>query len=103
MQSYRDARRRREFTLELIGRVSRSQDRIASYARVEREHGTVKWFSDIKGYGFIESVQQDQDVFVHFSSIQGPGYRYLEEGDSVEFTVVEGRKGLHAANVRPLP
>lgn len=63
--------------------------------------GTVKWFNDSKGYGFI---QQDggEDVFVHHSAIQGGGFRSLSEGDRVEFEVVQGPKGLQAANVRKL-
>ena len=63
--------------------------------------GTVKWFSNEKGYGFI---QQDggEDVFVHFSEIQGDGYRTLNEGQRVEFEVVQGNKGLQASAVRPL-
>jgi CspA family cold shock protein len=62
--------------------------------------GTVKWFNDAKGYGFIE-VEGGQDVFVHFSSIQGEGYRSLTEGDKVEFDVEDDRrgKGPRAANV----
>ncbi len=60
--------------------------------------GTVKWFSAEKGYGFI-SRQDGDDVFVHFSAIQGEGYRNLNEGDPVEFEVTQGPKGLQAANV----
>lgn len=61
--------------------------------------GTVKWFSPEKGYGFI-SQQDGPDVFVHFSAIQGEGYRNLEEGQTVEFEVTQGQKGPQAANVR---
>jgi CspA family cold shock protein len=64
----------------------------------ERETGTVKWFNGAKGYGFIER-EGGSDVFVHFSAIQGAGFRNLEEGQSVEFTVEKGPKGLQAANV----
>ncbi|MFQ5657845.1 MAG: cold shock domain-containing protein [Candidatus Methylomirabilales bacterium] len=60
--------------------------------------GTVKWFNDAKGYGFIERPD-GPDVFVHFSAIQGDGFRSLTEGDSIEFDVVEGPKGKQAANV----
>jgi CspA family cold shock protein len=60
--------------------------------------GTVKWFSNEKGYGFIEREEGD-DVFVHFSSISMDGYRSLREGQRVEFEVVEGDKGLQASNV----
>ena len=63
--------------------------------------GTVKWFNAEKGYGFI-SQSDGADVFVHFSAIQTNGYRSLEEGQSVEFEVQEGPKGLQAASVRPL-
>ena len=64
----------------------------------ERETGTVKWFNGGKGYGFIARAEGD-DVFVHFSEIQGEGFRNLEEGQSVEFDIVQGPKGLQAANV----
>jgi len=61
--------------------------------------GTVKWFNADKGYGFIQQ-SDGNDVFVHFSAIQKPGYRSLEEGEPVEFDVQTGPKGLQAANVR---
>jgi len=64
----------------------------------ERQTGTVKWFNDSKGYGFIARDGGD-DVFVHFSAIRGEGYRSLEEGQRVEFSVVEGEKGLQASDV----
>jgi len=64
----------------------------------ERQSGTVKWFNNTKGYGFISRDNGD-DVFVHYNSIQGEGYRSLEEGQKVEFDVVEGDKGLKAENV----
>jgi CspA family cold shock protein len=60
--------------------------------------GTVKWFNDAKGFGFITSEKGD-DVFVHFSAIQGGGFRSLPEGANVEFDVVNGPKGLQASNV----
>jgi CspA family cold shock protein len=61
--------------------------------------GLVKWFNDAKGYGFI--TQEDgQDVFVHYSAVQGSGFRSLAEGDRVEFEVTKGPKGLQAANVK---
>lgn len=62
--------------------------------------GTVKWFSSDKGYGFIEQGDGNPDVFVHFSAIQGDGFRNLNEGDEVEFEVAQGPKGLQASNVR---
>jgi cold shock protein len=62
--------------------------------------GTVKWFSNEKGFGFISRTDGD-DVFVHHSAIQMEGYRTLTEGQKVEFDIVEGPKGKQAANVRP--
>ncbi len=67
----------------------------------ERETGVVKWFNETKGYGFISREGAD-DVFVHYSAIQGSGFRTLNEGQRVEFTVERGPKGLQAANVIPL-
>ena len=64
----------------------------------ERETGTVKWFNASKGFGFI-SREGGDDVFVHFSAIRGEGYRNLEEGQSVEFNVEQGQKGLQATDV----
>ena len=64
----------------------------------ERVTGTVKWFNGAKGYGFI-AREEGEDVFVHFSAIQGDGFRNLEEGQSVEFNVEQGQKGLQATNV----
>jgi cold shock protein len=61
--------------------------------------GSVKWFNDAKGYGFI-SQENGEDVFVHFSAVQGQGFKSLAEGDKVEFEVTKGPKGLQAANVR---
>jgi len=61
-------------------------------------NGVVKWFNDSKGFGFIEQENGD-DVFVHFSSIQGDGFKSLAEGQKVTFDVVQGAKGLQAANV----
>ena len=65
------------------------------------EQGTVKWFNDAKGFGFI-SRQSGPDVFVHFSAIQANGFKSLQEGQAVEFEVAQGPKGLQAENVRPL-
>lgn len=64
-----------------------------------RETGTVKWFNDAKGFGFIARDQGEDDVFVHFSAIQADGFRSLHEGDRVEFSVTQGNKGLSAADV----
>jgi len=65
----------------------------------QRESGTVKWFNDAKGYGFI-SRDSGEDVFVHYSSIDGQGYRSLSEGQLVEFEVEQGTKGPQAVRVR---
>ena len=65
-----------------------------------RLQGTVKWFNDAKGYGFI-SREGGPDVFVHFSAIQGSGFKSLKEGESVEYDVTQGQKGPQAVNVRP--
>jgi CspA family cold shock protein len=64
----------------------------------ERIIGTVKWFNGTKGYGFIER-EGGPDVFVHFSAIQADGFKNLQEGQKVEFTIEKGPKGLQAANV----
>jgi cold shock protein len=61
-------------------------------------NGTVKWFNDSKGFGFLEQ-ENGEDVFVHFSAITGDGFKSLTEGDSVTFEIVKGPKGLQAANV----
>jgi len=63
-----------------------------------RLHGSVKWFNESKGYGFI-ALEDGEDVFVHYSSIQGDGFRTLTNGDQVEFDVVDGERGRQAANV----
>ncbi|MFZ0051759.1 MAG: cold-shock protein [Desulfobaccales bacterium] len=66
-----------------------------------KENGTVKWFNDAKGYGFISRPGSD-DLFVHYSAIEGDGYKSLIEGQEVEFEVAEGKKGLQAINVKKL-
>ncbi len=67
----------------------------------DRETGTVKWFNDAKGFGFI-SRENGEDVFVHFRAIQTQGFMSLKEGQKVSFTVVQGQKGLLADAVQPL-
>jgi cold shock protein len=67
----------------------------------ERVIGTVKWFNASKGYGFIER-QDGPDVFVHFSAIESDGFRSLQEGQQVEFSIEQGPKGLQAARVSPI-
>jgi cold shock protein len=77
--------------------VGNKRGRIASVAS-----GTVKWFNSEKGYGFISQPDGGADVFVHHTAIQMNGYRVLEEGQSVDFEVEEGPKGLMAKDVRPV-
>jgi cold shock protein len=72
-----------------------------SRKEVEVAEGTVKWFNNDKGYGFI-SQPEGEDLFVHFSAIQTEGYKSLEEGQAVQFEVTQGPKGKQASNVRPV-
>ena len=65
----------------------------------DRQKGTVKWFNNAKGFGFITMADRSDDIFVHFRAIQGDGYRSLNEGQEVEFKLVEGPKGLQAEEV----
>ena len=95
--------RRGEFAFARHHRTVGQSPRCGSNARegiATVATGTVKWFNADKGYGFIQQ-EDGGDVFVHFSAIQKPGYRSLEEGEPVEFDVQTGPKGLQAANVRP--
>jgi CspA family cold shock protein len=68
-----------------------------------RKNGTVKWFNDAKGFGFITPEGSDRDCFVHYSAIQANGFKSLAEGDRVEFDLVDGPKGPAAANVVRTP
>jgi CspA family cold shock protein len=61
--------------------------------------GTVKWFNDAKGFGFLRAEGQEQDIFVHYSAVQADGFRSLAEGEAVEFELVQGPKGLKAEKV----
>jgi CspA family cold shock protein len=81
--------------------VFRSETKTTEQIERHMTTGTVKWFNGEKGFGFIAREGGD-DVFVHFSAIQGDGYRNLEEGQRVDFDVAPGRKGEEAQNVRPL-
>ena len=72
---------------------------IISLRFVSMRTGTVKWFNNTKGFGFIAPSEGGEDVFVHFSAIQGSGYRTLDEGQSVNFEVEQGPKGLQATQV----
>ena len=90
--------------LRVAGGPSSKQGLSQEHMRKElvvREKGTVKWFNGAKGYGFIQR-STGEDVFVHFSAIQESGYRSLNEGETVEFEVNKGPKGLQAANVARL-
>ena len=69
-------------------------------AMADRQSGTVKWFNDAKGFGFITSDDGGPDVFVHFRSVQGPGFKSLAEGQKVTFTVSQGQKGPQADEVQ---
>ena len=66
---------------------------------MEKETGTVKWFNESKGYGFIARESGEGDIFVHYSAISGDGFKTLNEGDRVEYTVTQGQKGPAAADV----
>ena len=81
------------------GSVSRRSARVIQKVSEAMANGTVKWFNDAKGYGFI-SQEGGEDVFVHHTAIQMDGFRTLKEGERVEFDVTQGPKGLQAANVR---
>ncbi len=84
----------------LITRSDSSEQKFKIETGYKMEQGTVKWFNDAKGFGFI-SRQSGDDVFVHFSAIQAGGFRSLQEGQTVAFDVTKGPKGFQAENVRP--
>jgi CspA family cold shock protein len=98
-ESAKDAR----FTAKTASRTKNASDSSIILKRKTsvKEQGTVKWFNAGKGFGFIQR-ESGEDVFVHFSAIQGDGYRSLNEGQAVEFEVVRGPKGLQASNVQGL-
>jgi CspA family cold shock protein len=84
-------------------RYARTLDTIIKYEEYRmRTTGTVKWFNDSKGFGFITPENGQKDCFVHHSAIQGSGFKSLTEGDKVEFDVVQGQKGPAAENVTKL-
>jgi len=84
---------------QLQGTASHRKRNVPEGAYVERLKGTVKWFNNAKGYGFIGRDDGSPDVFVHYSAISSEGYKSLQEGDQVEFEVTQGQKGPQAANV----
>ncbi|GAC1530698.1 MAG: hypothetical protein NVS3B12_05590 [Acidimicrobiales bacterium] len=86
----------------LSGRTVRPPDSGRGRRGLPMATGTVKWFNGEKGFGFISQDGGGPDVFVHFSAINGSGYKNLEQGQKVEFEVTEGQKGLQASNVTPL-
>jgi CspA family cold shock protein len=83
----------------VAGALNRAVGRFTTEERQTLATGTVKFFNAEKGFGFI-SQEQGEDVFVHFSNIQGSGYKSLDEGQRVEFDIAQGRKGDEAQNVR---
>jgi CspA family cold shock protein len=105
-----DAPRSRAFVVRRFGRdLGRSSRRIRTRAgptksrrTLHMAQGTVKWFNNEKGYGFIAQDSGEPDVFVHYSAITSEGYRSLDENQRVEFEIVQGQKGPQAENVRPL-
>jgi cold shock protein len=90
-----------QLAISPLTRSDSSQQKFKIETGIRMEQGTVKWFNDAKGYGFI-SRQSGDDVFVHFSAIQSNGFRSLQEGQAVELDVTKGPKGLQAENVRTI-
>jgi len=95
------AKQRHPFSPERFFCDSSQHNSIKGNRNIKMEQGTVKWFNDAKGYGFI-SRQSGEDVFVHFSAIQAGGFRSLQEGQAVQFDVTKGPKGWQAENVKPV-
>jgi CspA family cold shock protein len=87
--------------LGLGSRVFVAQARIFILGSYQMANGTVKWFNDSKGFGFISPSEGGEDLFAHFSAIQGNGFKTLAENQKVTFDVVNGPKGKQAANIRP--
>jgi CspA family cold shock protein len=85
------------------GQLEPEAGRNADGEVVTMSSGTVKWFNDAKGYGFITRAEDGKDVFVHYTSIQGEGFRTLAQGQKVEYECMEGPKGLYAAKVGKAP
>jgi CspA family cold shock protein len=78
------------------------QSTLGAVLNMEKETGTVKWFNERRGYGFISRESGDGDIFVHYNEINGEGFKTLNEGDHVEFVVTQGRKGPAASDVSVL-
>jgi cold shock protein len=93
-----DGPRRKSWVFLFTGNTKNKGHRTRSFEMSDRIIGTVKWFNGSKGYGFI-AREDGEDVFVHYSAIEGDGFRNLQEGQKVEFTVEKGPKGLQAAKV----
>lgn len=86
--------------ISLIKKARYKNNKFGEDSMTDRQQGTVKWFNNAKGFGFINIQDRDDDIFVHFRAIEGEGYRSLNEGQQVEFTLVEGPKGLQAESVQ---
>jgi CspA family cold shock protein len=85
-------------TMQEVNGLNESESVVHRREHVERLKGTVKWFNNAKGYGFL-GRDDGPDVFIHYSSISSEGYKSLQEGDKVEFEIIQGQKGPQASNV----